>query len=88
MTSKRGLDRRREDPKLGNINHDEHDQPRLPYGGLSGFRAAVPVSRRFLWKGFHNQPSSFGAEALLPVAQTCPSRISTAMTSKARGGGP
>lgn len=88
MTSQRRVDRGGKDPKLRDIDHHEHDQTRLPNRGLSRFGAAVRDRRRILRKCLHRQPLSFGVEALLPVAHTWPSRISTSMVSNARGGGP
>src|SRR5438105_801666 len=37
-----GIDCRCEDPKLRNVNHDEHDQPCLPYCRTTAPRALSP----------------------------------------------
>ena len=75
MTSEGGINRGGKYPKLCDIDHDEHDQSCLPYCRLPRFRTILHIH-------------SFDAEALLPVAQTCPSRVSTWIVSNARGGGP
>ncbi len=53
MTSEGGIDRRGKDPELRDIDHDEHDQTRLPHrrltdaliGGLRDVEFCVSISK-------------------------------------------
>ena len=47
MTSECGVNRRREDPELRDIDHDEHDQPCLPNCGLSCSRPRFHLKLHF-----------------------------------------
>lgn len=75
----------REDPKLRDIDHHEHNQPRLPHCGLPC--PGLPVIKSFRIAA-HCYECTFGVEGVLPMAQISPSRVSTSITSRARGGGP
>lgn len=82
MSRECGIDRRSQYPELSNIDHDEHDQPRLPHSRAAGLRSLLPFN------GFEIGVHFSYVEAFLPLAQIAPSRTSTSITSSARGGGP
>ena len=95
MTSKRRVDRRSQNPELRNIDHDKHNEARLPDGRTTASGTTRLALCRFRWSftdvkvmGRIGLDLLAHPVAFLPTAQTVPSRISISITSSGRGGGP